>query len=103
MAKARDILDATKWTEIRDFRRYSINRDGEVANNITGHLLKVSFAPRLGYTVKLVDDVANLQRVVKLADLLARTFVPSVLDATQVVFIDGDKKNLDLNNLEYRL
>ena len=89
------------WVET-EYEGFYINQDGEVLNDKTGKILTPYLDERGCYRVSLrLRDGTHKNPQVHL--LLARAFIPRPDNATGVIFIDGDKSNYSLDNLDWRV
>lgn len=83
------------FIEIPNHPNYSINRNGDVYNNKTRHLMKHSQS-NTGYCTVFVDGKNRT-----LHRLLAMTFIPNPDNLPCINHKDGNKLNNDLSNLEW--
>lgn len=85
------------------FSGYSINQNGDVRNDRTGHILKVRTNQRGGLCVSLYDDDDRLTtRYLNL--LMAKVYLnpPEEEHYDSVIHLNGDKTDVSPNNLMWR-
>jgi hypothetical protein len=88
------------WVET-EYEGFYINQDGEVLNDKTGKILTPYLDERGCYRVSLWCN--GVHKNPKIHLMLARAFIPRPYNATGVIFIDGDKSNYSLDNLDWRV
>lgn len=89
------------FKEVYGFSKYEINKKGEVRNKETKHVLKHAIDKDGYIRVTLSNDDCN-QKTTFLHRIMMMTFKPHEDMLTlQVNHIDGNKKNFDLENLEW--
>ena len=78
------------WTKIARNTNYSINKDGEVRNDITGRIKKPSTNKKNGYLIiDLYKD--NNSKKVPVHRLVAEAFIPNPENKATVDHIDGNR------------
>lgn len=89
-----------QYTRTKRYSDYGISKDGEVKNLKTKTVLKP-------YYCHTEDELKVRIRVTKYRSkseqvkiLLAETFLGEVQEGDDVIYIDGDKDNLHVNNLK---
>lgn len=87
-----------KWVKIS--QSYSINENGDVRNDKTGHI-KIPFVNKAnGYkTVDLWEDGKSHKKTIH--RLLAEAFIPNPENKPTVDHIDGNRQNNSLSNLRW--
>lgn len=87
------------WTKINGYNNYSISKNGQIRNDITGKI-KADRINSRGYS--LVDLYSNGERQTeRVHRLVADTFIPNPDDKPQVNHRDGNKRNNSVENLEW--
>lgn len=88
------------WVKIERNPNYSINKNGEVRNDLTGHIKTPTLNKRNGYLVlDLYRD--NKRDKLPVHRLVAETFIPNPENKLTVDHIDGDRQNNAVNNLRW--
>lgn len=88
------------WKKIERNDNYSINKQGQVRNDETGHIKKPTLNKRNGYL--MVDLYKNNHREkVPIHRLMAETFIPNYEDKLTVDHLDGDRQNNSIENLRW--
>lgn len=86
------------WRKISEY--YSINENGEVRNDRTGHIKSAYTNPQNGYKyVDLWENSKTKKRPVH--RLLAEAFIPNPEGKPTVDHIDGNRQNNALSNLRW--
>ena len=89
------------WREIPDFPRYSVSDQGQVRNDHTGRILKLSMNQYNLLTVGMMYCGTQFRRSVPL--LVADAFVPGGTEVFNTpINLDGDRFNCRANNLTWR-
>ena len=89
------------FVEISGFEgRYAINRNGEVKNIKTNHILK-PYTNRVGYFRVGFVIAPYKKKDFYIHRLLAKHFIPNPENKSEVNHIDGKPSNNNLNNLEW--
>jgi hypothetical protein len=89
------------FVEISGFEgRYAINRNGEVKNIKTNHILK-PYTNRIGYFRIGFVIAPYKKKNFYIHRLLAKHFIPNPENKSEVNHIDGNPSNNNLNNLEW--
>jgi len=87
-----------EWREVKESPIYKVSNDGRVMNTVTGNILKPQSVN--GYShVTLCDE--NGQHKRSIHRLVAKEFIPNPENKKQVNHIDGNRKNNNLDNLEW--
>lgn len=87
------------WSKINGYSNYSVSKNGEIRNDMTGKI-KSGRNNRYGYSV--VDLYSNGKRQTeRVHRLVANTFIPNPENKSQVNHINGDKQNNSISNLEW--
>lgn len=88
------------WKKITRNDNYSINEQGLVRNDNTGHFKKPHINKNNGY---LIIDLwsNNKSEKVPIHRLLAEAFIPNTKNKLTVDHIDGDRQNNSLDNLRW--
>lgn len=88
------------WKKIKRNNNYSINKNGEVRNDKTGHIKQPFKNKRNGYlTVDLYKN--NKSEKVPIHRLVAETFIPNPENKLTVDHIDGNRQNNSIDNLRW--
>ena len=83
------------------YEKYSINKNGEVMNNIKKNKLSI-WINKQGYKYyTLRNSVLNKKRNLSMHRLLARAFIENPKNLPCVDHIDRNRKNNDLDNLRW--
>lgn len=85
-----------------DYEGFYINEQGEVLNRKTGKILTPYLDERGCYRVSLRTGDGTHKNP-QVHHLLANAFIPKPINATGVIFIDGNKSNYELSNLKWRV
>lgn len=89
-----------EWKKIKKHTKYSINKNGEVRNDVTKKIKKPYTNKDSGYlTVDLYEN--NKTHKITIHRLLAETFIPNPENKPCVDHKDGDRKNNKLSNLRW--
>jgi hypothetical protein len=89
------------WREIHQFPRYSISDQGQVRNEETGRILKLTMNREMILTVGLMYAGTQFRRSVPV--LVANEFVPGGTEYFDTpIHLDGDPFNCRANNLTWR-
>lgn len=86
-----------EWRKIDGFERYSVSSDGQIRNDETGSVLCASEVTG-GYLQVMLSPGRKHKRVHR---LVAEAFIPNLMGKTQVNHKDGNKRNNQVNNLEW--
>lgn len=86
----------TEWRKIKNADGYSVSNQGEVRNDVTGHILTPYGSKGLYVGVQL--GRRNYHRVHR---IVAETFIPNPENKPQVNHKDGNKRNNRADNLEW--
>lgn len=88
------------WKKIKRNSNYSINKNGEVRNDKTGHIKKPFINKVNNYlTVDLYKN--NKSEKVPIHRLIAETFIPNPENKLTVDHIDGNRQNNSIDNLRW--
>lgn len=91
----------TLWAQILEFPDYSISNYGEVVNDRTQRLMRLSMTLQGAVKVNLVNDEGRSTRSVKV--LVAESFVEGQSDMFNTpIHLDGDQRNCRADNLMWR-
>ena len=89
-------LSMTKYKKLDRYPEYEINQEGVIRHRETLKVLKPTPSFNGHMRVKLKNKTEYVGR------LLAETFVPKIDDSlTDVRYIDGDKNNITIDNVEW--
>ena len=89
-----------EWKILKENENYSINKKGEIKNNITKKILRPSINKDSGYyQIDLWKD--NKSRKYTLHRLVASNFIPNLENKPTVDHIDGNRLNNDISNLRW--
>lgn len=88
------------FKNIEGFENYEVNPQGLVRNVVTNRLLKPQETPHGYLTVGLYSNEGKARKF-RIHRLVAEAFIPKVLGKKHVNHKDGDKKNNNVNNLEW--
>ncbi len=84
---------------IEGFENYSVSKYGNVKNNITGRMMKISINEK-GYCIVTLFKNGYTKHL-RVHRLVAEAFIPNSGNKIQVDHIDNDKKNNNVNNLRW--
>ena len=88
------------WKKIDRNNNYSINENGEVRNDVTGHIKKATVNKKNNYFI--VDLYKNNKsEKVPIHRLVAETFIPNPQNKPTVDHIDGNRQNNSISNLRW--
>ena len=88
------------WKKIDRNNNYSINENGEVRNDVTGHIKKATVNKKNNYFI--VDLYKNNKsEKVPIHRLVAETFIPNPQNKPTVDHIDGNRQNNAISNLRW--
>ena len=86
------------WKKIDRNNNYSINENGEVRNDVTGHIKKATVNKKNNYFI--VDLYKNNKsEKVPIHRLVAETFIPNPQNKPTEDHIDGNRQNNAISNL----
>lgn len=89
-----------EWKILKENENYSINKKGEIKNNITKKILSPSINKDSGYyQIDLWKN--NKSKKYTLHRLIANNFIPNLEDKPTVDHIDGNRLNNDISNLRW--
>lgn len=89
-----------EWKILKENENYSINKKGEIKNNITKKILSPSINKDSGYyQIDLWKN--NKSKKYTLHRLIASNFIPNLEDKPTVDHIDGNRLNNDISNLRW--
>jgi hypothetical protein len=93
---------AERWSEIREFPRYSISDHGKVRNEDTGRLLRQSYNSRGILQVGMMRNCRQYKKSV--AVLVAQEYVRARMSERfdTVIHLDGNHANVHYENLMWR-
>lgn len=90
------------WKEIQGYEnRYAVSSKGRVMNLKSGRVLKNGSTPHGYATVCLCKGNGTKPKQITVHRLVAEAFIPNPLNLPQINHIDEDKRNNDVNNLEW--
>lgn len=81
------------WVTIKRFPRYEINKHGVIRNKRTGRIMKLQTDRRGRVYIQLYGQTVAVSR------LVAEAFIGDIPEGMDVMFLDGDKSNVDATNL----
>lgn len=91
----------TQWARIQEFPDYSISNYGEVVNEHTQRLMRLSTTLQGAIKVNLVNEEGRSTRSVKV--LVAEAFVNGQNDIFNTpIHLDGEQRNCRADNLMWR-
>lgn len=93
------IRKGTVWEVINDFPNYKLNQFGQVMNVVTGKLKKNTLGANGYYVTVLYNE--SKAKTVAIHRLLALHFIDNPNNYPIVNHKDGNKQNIDLENLEW--
>lgn len=88
---------STEWRNVID--RYSVSNTGRVMNNLTGRELRLKLNQK-GY-LRVTIYVNQQQKTLAVHRLVALAFIPNDINLPIVNHKDGNKKNNNVENLEW--
>lgn len=89
-----------EWKILKENENYSINKKGEIKNNITKKILSPSINKDSGYyQIDLWKN--NKSKKYTLHRLVASNFIPNLENKPTVDHIDGNRLNNDISNLRW--
>ena len=89
-----------EWKILKENENYSINKKGEIKNNITKKILSPSINKDSGYyQIDLWKN--NKSKKYTLHRLIASNFIPNLEDKPTIDHIDGNRLNNDISNLRW--
>lgn len=89
-----------KWKILKENENYSINKKGEIKNNITKKILSPSINKDSGYyQIDLWKN--NKSKKYTLHRLIASNFIPNLEGKPTIDHIDGNRLNNDISNLRW--
>lgn len=88
------------WKKIKRNNNYSINENGEVRNDKTGHIKQPFTNKQNGYLIVDLYEKDKTEKV-SIHRLLAETFIPNPENKLTVDHIDGNRKNNSIENLRW--
>ena len=86
-----------RWVPAKGFPNYDVSSEGRVRNRKTGRILRANKNSRGYLSVSLSRN--NRQCTIRIHRLMAESFL-GVPDGYDVMFDDGDKENVCLDNLK---
>lgn len=90
-----------QFVPIEEFPDYYVNEEGIIINSITGREMVLSPTEHGDLTVGMMKNGVQYRRSVK--GIVARTFVEgSTALFDTPILLDGDKHNLNVNNIVWR-
>jgi hypothetical protein len=89
-----------EWKILKENENYSINKKGEIKNNITKKILSPSINKDSGYyQIDLWKN--NKSKKYTLHRLIASNFIPNLEGKPTIDHIDGNRLNNDISNLRW--
>lgn len=87
------------------FKHYVMYEDGTIFNEKTDSAVEKTLHGNRGYVANLSVHVGGFrwQRQITIHRALADLFIGPIKDGEKLIFLDGDKTNLDLKNIVYRM
>lgn len=87
------------FKKIEDYPRYSVNKKGDVRNDLTGRMLKRRTSGKGYFCYNLYNDEGNKNKTIH--RLVAQAFIPNPNNLPMVDHIDADKSNNNVDNLRW--
>lgn len=88
-----------RWKQIEEFPMYEVSTKGRIRNIKTGRILRTCEDP-YGYRVAKLTKKGK-QKTVRLHTIMLNTFHGKYYDDVIATYLDGDKTNLDIDNLDW--
>ncbi len=88
-----------RWKQIEEYPMYEVSSKGRIRNIKTGRILRTYEDP-CGY--QIVNLTKNgKQKTVRIHTIMLNTFYGKDYDDVIATYLDGDKTNLDIDNLDW--
>ena len=87
------------WRKIEDFNNYEVSNYGRIRNAMNKKIRKLQKNRRGYWKVNLMNNGKSFKRTV--SKLIARAFVPNQENLEYVTYKDGNKNNLNAENLRW--
>lgn len=102
MKNTHKFQDEEIWKEIQGYEnRYAVSSKGRVMNLKSGRVLKNGSTPHGYATVCLCKGNGTKPKQITVHRLVAEAFIPNPLNLPEVNHIDEDKRNNDVENIEW--
>lgn len=88
-----------RWKQIEEFPMYEVSTKGQIRNIKTGRILRTYTDPRGYQVVNLTKN--GKQKTVRIHTVMLTTFHGRHYDEDIATYLDGDKTNLDIDNLDW--
>ena len=86
------------WKTVPEYEQYKVSNHGRAYNTLTGNYIKGSIT---NHGVRGLDiDTPEKKTKLSIPVLVARLFIPDYKEGVQLRFLDGDKLNAHVDNLE---
>jgi len=95
-----ELLLGEIWANIPDYNDYAISNYGRVLSKRRNKLLvinEMSTKKEYRLSVKLGKKMC-----IRIPTTIAKAFIPNTNNDTQIVFLDGDDKNVQLGNIQWK-
>ena len=88
-----------RWKQIEEYPLYEVSSRGRIRNIKTGRILH-TYEDKYGYQIVTLTKNGK-QKTIRVHTLVAAAFCEKHYDDTEVAYRDGDRKNLDADNLDW--
>lgn len=82
---------------------YEANKNGQIRNKINGIILKYHFDRNGYYNVNLYNPYTKYHITTYVHKIIAKTFIPNPEHLPYVIFLDNDKSNINVSNLQWSI
>jgi len=87
------------WREIEDFPLYELSNKGRIRNTKSGRILH-TYSDRKGYQIVTLSDHGT-QKTVNVGKLVGKAFVDRDYDDLDITYLDGDRSNVEADNIAW--